>query len=96
MIPNPDFAAEVQASIPDKESAKILCVCQKGLRSLSACEGLAKLGYQVRGLESKGCSPAQIESDALGSSWVAAELPTSGDELSLFVPSARVFRTFLT
>ena len=47
MIPNNNFAAEVQASIPDKESAKILCVCQKGLRSLSACEGLAKLGYQT-------------------------------------------------
>lgn len=47
MIVNPNFAAEVQASIPDKESAKILCVCQKGLRSLSACEGLAKLGYKT-------------------------------------------------
>ena len=47
MIPNDKFAAEVQASIPDKETAKVLVVCQKGLRSLSACEGLAKLGYKT-------------------------------------------------
>jgi rhodanese-related sulfurtransferase len=47
MIPNENFAAEVQASIPDKEAAKVLVVCQKGLRSLSACEGLAKLGYKT-------------------------------------------------
>lgn len=47
MIPNENFAAEVQSSIPDKETAKVLVVCQKGLRSLSACEGLAKLGYKT-------------------------------------------------
>lgn len=46
MIPNPEFLAAVQASIPDKENAKIIVVCQKGLRSLSACEQLARVGYQ--------------------------------------------------
>ncbi|KAI8102060.1 hypothetical protein M9434_007119 [Picochlorum sp. BPE23] len=46
MIPNQEFLATVQASVPDKESAKILVVCQKGLRSLSACEQLARVGYQ--------------------------------------------------
>lgn len=46
MIPNPDFLASVQASIPDKETAKIIVVCQKGLRSLSACEQLARVGYK--------------------------------------------------
>lgn len=46
MIPNTEFLSAVQASIPDKESAKVLVVCQKGLRSLSACEQLARVGYQ--------------------------------------------------
>lgn len=47
MKPNQEFLAKVQASIPDKESAKIIVVCQKGLRSLSACETLAKVGYKT-------------------------------------------------
>lgn len=45
MKPNEKFLSEVQASIPDKEQAKVLVVCQKGLRSLSACEQLARIGY---------------------------------------------------
>jgi rhodanese-related sulfurtransferase len=36
---------QVRAQLPDT-STRIITVCQKGLRSLAACETLAKLGYQ--------------------------------------------------
>lgn len=43
MIPNQAFMGEVQAKIP--KDAKVLVGCQKGLRSLAACEQLSKAGY---------------------------------------------------
>jgi len=45
MKPNPNFLGEVQARIP--QDAKLLVVCQKGLRSLAACEQLARAGYKT-------------------------------------------------
>mmetsp|Transcript_34751 Transcript_34751/g.103091 ORF Transcript_34751/g.103091 Transcript_34751/m.103091 type:complete len:275 (-) Transcript_34751:317-1141(-) len=43
LVPNPDFLAQVQAQIP--KDAKIVVACQKGLRSLAACEQLSRAGY---------------------------------------------------
>jgi rhodanese-related sulfurtransferase len=45
-IPNPDFLSQVMAALPDKD-AKVLVVCQKGLRSLTACEALSRAGYST-------------------------------------------------
>lgn len=42
-IPNPNFLAEVQAKVP--KDAKVIVGCQKGLRSLAACEQLSLAGY---------------------------------------------------
>uniref|UniRef100_A0A7S3RAI1 Rhodanese domain-containing protein n=1 Tax=Dunaliella tertiolecta TaxID=3047 RepID=A0A7S3RAI1_DUNTE len=42
-IPNANFSAEVKAKLPS--DARVIVVCQKGLRSLAACETLARLGY---------------------------------------------------
>lgn len=43
MKPNQTFMGEVQAKIP--KDAKIVVGCQKGLRSLAACEALSRAGY---------------------------------------------------
>jgi len=43
MKANEAFMAEVQAKIP--KDAKVIVTCQKGLRSLAACEQLARAGY---------------------------------------------------
>lgn len=43
MVPNPQFMGEVQAQIP--KDAKVVVACQKGLRSLAACEALSRAGY---------------------------------------------------
>ncbi|KAL4425370.1 hypothetical protein ABPG75_009386 [Micractinium tetrahymenae] len=43
MKPNVAFMSEVQASIP--KDAKVIVACQKGLRSLAACEQLSRAGY---------------------------------------------------
>jgi rhodanese-related sulfurtransferase len=43
MKPNTQFLAEVQASIP--KDASVVVACQKGLRSLAACEQLSRAGY---------------------------------------------------
>jgi rhodanese-related sulfurtransferase len=43
MNSNPDFAAEVQRQLP--KDARVLAVCQTGIRSLAAAERLAALGY---------------------------------------------------
>eukprot|EP00890_Picochlorum_soloecismus_P005103 jgi/Picsp_1/5594/NSC_02953-R1_rhodanese homology domain-containing protein len=64
MIPNTDFLAKVQASIPDKEQAKVIVVCQKGLRSLSACEQLVRIGYKTIAWVNGGLDtarPGQVE-----------------------------------
>ena len=45
MEPNKDFLADVQQKIP--KDAKLIVICQKGLRSLAACEQLSKAGYQT-------------------------------------------------
>lgn len=44
MKPNPHFLNEVTKTIP-KDSKGVIVVCQKGLRSLTACEQLARAGY---------------------------------------------------
>jgi rhodanese-related sulfurtransferase len=41
--PPPAYPAQVQAKVP--ADAKVIVACQKGLRSLAACEQLAKAGY---------------------------------------------------
>lgn len=43
MIPNQTFLQEVRAKIP--VDAKVVVGCQKGLRSLAACETLSRAGY---------------------------------------------------
>lgn len=45
MIPNTDFIGQVQAKLPKDTNPKVLVVCQKGLRSLAACEALSRAGY---------------------------------------------------
>jgi hypothetical protein len=44
MKPNPNFLNQVLEKIP-KDSKGVVVVCQKGLRSLTACEQLARAGY---------------------------------------------------
>ena len=44
MKANPNFLNEVQAKIP-KDAKGVIVVCQKGLRSLTASEQLARAGY---------------------------------------------------
>uniref|UniRef100_A0A7S0S0D3 Rhodanese domain-containing protein n=1 Tax=Chlamydomonas leiostraca TaxID=1034604 RepID=A0A7S0S0D3_9CHLO len=43
-IANTNFLAQVQAQVP--KDARVMVACQKGLRSLAACEQLARAGYQ--------------------------------------------------
>ena len=45
MKPNVNFLNEVQAKIPKESTKGVVVVCQKGLRSLTACEQLARAGY---------------------------------------------------
>jgi rhodanese-related sulfurtransferase len=46
MKPNPNFLADVKSKIPVSQDGKgVVVVCQKGLRSLSACEQLSRAGY---------------------------------------------------
>jgi len=42
---NPNFAAEVQATVPNKD-APILLLCRSGQRSLDAAKLLEQLGYK--------------------------------------------------
>lgn len=44
MKANESFLADVQAKVP--KDSKVLVACQKGLRSLAACEQLNRAGYQ--------------------------------------------------
>eukprot|EP00475_Leptophrys_vorax_P034409 TRINITY_DN55487_c0_g2_i1.p1 TRINITY_DN55487_c0_g2~~TRINITY_DN55487_c0_g2_i1.p1 ORF type:complete len:270 (+),score=15.50 TRINITY_DN55487_c0_g2_i1:61-810(+) len=43
--PNPDFVSTFRAQFPSPD-AKVLLVCQEGLRSLSAASDLERLGYK--------------------------------------------------
>eukprot|EP00877_Chromochloris_zofingiensis_P005814 jgi/Chrzof1/15233/Cz09g32120.t1 len=43
MVPNDQFLQQVQGKVP--KDAKVIVGCQKGLRSLAACEQLARVGY---------------------------------------------------
>lgn len=45
MEPNKNFLQDVLKKIP--KDAKLIVVCQKGLRSLAACEQLSRAGYQT-------------------------------------------------
>ncbi|GLC43149.1 hypothetical protein PLESTB_000857900 [Pleodorina starrii] len=45
MVPNPNFMQEVQAKVP--KTARLVVGCQKGLRSLAACEQLSLAGYET-------------------------------------------------
>lgn len=44
MVPNKDFVRQVQARVP--KDASVIVGCQKGLRSLAACEQLSRAGYE--------------------------------------------------
>ncbi|KAG1673544.1 hypothetical protein FOA52_003844 [Chlamydomonas sp. UWO 241] len=67
MIPNREFIQQVQANIP--KDAKIVVACQKGLRSLAACEQLSRAGYGT-GLAwiNGGCDTCK-----------KGDMPTAGD-----------------
>jgi len=46
LVPNPAFLDEAAAALPgDRQSARVVVACQKGLRSLAACEALIRAGY---------------------------------------------------
>lgn len=60
LVPNPDFLAQATAALPsDKESARVVVACQKGLRSLAACESLIRAGYPNVAWISGGLDSAQ-------------------------------------
>lgn len=64
MKPNTSFLADVQARIP--QDAKIIVVCQKGLRSLAACEQLGLSGYSTLAWVNGGLDtsrPGQVETE---------------------------------
>lgn len=58
MEPNVDFLKEVQAKVP--KDAKVIVLCQKGLRSLAACEQLSKAGYNTLAWVNGGCDTATL------------------------------------
>ncbi|GAB4815529.1 hypothetical protein N2152v2_002575 [Parachlorella kessleri] len=43
MVPNPNFMNEVLSQVP--KDSRVVVACQKGLRSLAACETLSRAGY---------------------------------------------------
>jgi rhodanese-related sulfurtransferase len=46
LVPNPDFLDQAAAALPsDRQSARVVVACQKGLRSLAACEALIRAGF---------------------------------------------------
>jgi len=59
MKPNETFLADVQQQL-NKDQPVIVC-CQKGLRSLSACEQLAKAGYEQIGWLTGGFDSCEKE-----------------------------------
>ncbi|KAG2429194.1 hypothetical protein HYH02_014127 [Chlamydomonas schloesseri] len=66
MVPNPNFMGEVQAKVP--KSAKVIVGCQKGLRSLAACEQLSLAGYDTLAWVNGGFDSCK-----------AGQVPTVGD-----------------
>jgi len=67
MEPNKNFMREVQQKIP--KDAKLVVTCQKGLRSLAACEQLSKAGYQTLAWINGGLDTAK-----------PGEMPSKGDK----------------
>lgn len=64
MMPNPNFMAEVEAKVP--KDAKVLVGCQKGLRSLAACEQLSLGGYKTLAWVNGGfdtCKAGQVPTE---------------------------------
>merc|ERR550532_1135908 len=62
MKANTSFMAQVQAKVP--KDAKVIVTCQKGLRSLAACEQLSRAGYSELAWVSGGLDtvrPGDIE-----------------------------------
>jgi len=62
MKANTQFMAQVQSKIP--KDAKIIVTCQKGLRSLAACEQLSRAGYTELAWVSGGLDtvrPGQVD-----------------------------------
>lgn len=45
MIINPDFIAQVQQAVPNKQTP-VLLLCRSGVRSVSAANALEQAGYQ--------------------------------------------------
>ncbi|KAL6781473.1 hypothetical protein ACKKBG_A11285 [Auxenochlorella protothecoides x Auxenochlorella symbiontica] len=66
MKPYPTFLEEVEAKVP--KDASIIVACQKGLRSLAACEVLSRAGYRSLAWINGGYDTAQ-----------PGELPVEGD-----------------
>ena len=58
MKANVRFLPDVQANIP--KDAKIVVVCQKGLRSLAACEQLSRAGYETLAWLNGGMDTARV------------------------------------
>eukprot|EP01023_Acetabularia_acetabulum_P029574 TRINITY_DN278_c0_g1_i1.p2 TRINITY_DN278_c0_g1~~TRINITY_DN278_c0_g1_i1.p2 ORF type:complete len:274 (-),score=65.00 TRINITY_DN278_c0_g1_i1:383-1204(-) len=59
MEPNDSFMADVQARLP--RDAKVIVVCQKGLRSLAACEKMSMAGYETLAWVNGGFDTAETE-----------------------------------
>jgi len=57
MKPNTSFMPAVLNKIP--RDSKVIVVCQKGLRSLAACEQLSKAGYESIAWLNGGCEAAE-------------------------------------
>jgi rhodanese-related sulfurtransferase len=57
MRPNANFMPQVLNKIP--RETKVIVVCQKGLRSLAACEQLSKTGYENIAWLNGGCEAAE-------------------------------------
>eukprot|EP00240_Pyramimonas_obovata_P015675 CAMPEP_0118958506 /NCGR_PEP_ID=MMETSP1169-20130426/62651_1 /TAXON_ID=36882 /ORGANISM="Pyramimonas obovata, Strain CCMP722" /LENGTH=279 /DNA_ID=CAMNT_0006906623 /DNA_START=87 /DNA_END=926 /DNA_ORIENTATION=- len=57
MMPNTNFMPQVLNKIPKDE--KVVVICQKGLRSLAACEQLSRAGYENIAWLNGGCEAAE-------------------------------------
>ncbi|KXZ53056.1 hypothetical protein GPECTOR_8g50 [Gonium pectorale] len=66
MVPNQNFLAEVQAKVP--KGSRLVVGCQKGLRSLAACEQLSLAGYETLAWVNGGFDSCRKD-----------EVPTVGD-----------------
>ena len=62
MVPNEKFVPQALNSIPPEDS-KVIVACQKGLRSLAACEQLGRAGYKDLAWINGGfdaCEPGEL------------------------------------